>query len=435
MITVNDRTIELKNWLGTDQNPRRKPSTRKIYKIAFEKYAKFTGMTPRQMIQKMAREYKGERTEMGETANMIIDFQNYLLRKEELAEKTAQTCVGAIRGFYAKNRVKVEFDRGDLIIAHVKYERRYLSRQDVRKLLNSTNVPRNKAIIICLYQSGMDISTLLNLNYGDVGGSLRRNKRTMVTTIRKKTRQKYRTFFGKDAVNHLITYLETRKSLRSEDPLFTNEPNNTKRMRTTPTQRMMRTLVLRAGLISKAELEELPFNPLGTHSLRESFSKTAVGAGINQSLVDGMLGHKVGYGGAYSRLGDSQLEAIYAELEPKLSTSVDPRDEMDALRAIARREGIDLDKILHLRGLQAYATGMGSGGGFFPDFEDPAVARDILIEEIKRKNEPSTPSTEGKKVQKVIDETELEDYFMAGWEYLNSLNGNSGKCIIVKWVD
>ena len=427
MITVNDRTIELKNWLGTDQNPRRKPSTRKMYKIAFEKYAKFTTMTPRQMIQKMAREYKGERTEMGGTANMIIDFQNHLLRKEKLAEKTAQTCVGAIRGFYAKNRVKVEFDRGDLLIAHVKYERRYLSRQDVRKLLDSTNSPRNKAIIIALYQSGMDISTLLSLNYGDVGGKLRRNKRTMVWAIRKKTRQKYRTFFGKDSVNHLLTYLETRKSLRPEDPLFTNDSDSTTRMRTITAQRMMRTLTVRAGLLKKEELK--PFNPMGTHALRESFSKTATGSGLNQNVLDGMLGHKIAYNSAYSKLGDFELENLYAGFEAKLSTSIDPRDEMELLRALAQKEGINFDEVLRKKGLEAYQSGMGTGGGFFPNFEDPEVARDILFEELRKRE---TPTAEAKKVQKVILEGELEAFLEDGWLYVNSLNNGSHKCIITK---
>ena len=424
MITVNDRTIELKKWLGTDENPRRKTSTRKIYKIAFEKYAKFSKMTARQMIQKMAREYKGERTEMGGTANKIIDFQNHLLRKEKLAEKTAQTCVGAIRGFYAKNRVKVEFDRGDLLIAHVKYERRYLSRKDVRKLLDSTNIPRNKAIILCLYQSGMDISTLLNLNYGDVGGNLRRNRRIMITTIRKKTREKYRTFFGKDAVNHLITYIETKKRLSPNDPLFTNEPDSSTRMRTITAQRMMRTLVVRSGLITKEELKDLPFNPFGSHALRESFSKTAAGAGLNQNVIDGMLGHKVGYDSAYSKLSDFELENIYSGFEAKISTSSDPRDQMEVLREIAQKEGINLDDLLHKKGLEAFESGMGTGGGYFPNFEDPEVARDVLMEELRKREKP--------KVQKIVKEDELEGYLEDGWLYVSSLNNGSHKCIISK---
>ncbi len=326
MKKINWDEKALLRWIGTDERPRMARSRHK-YKTAFRHYAEFTRMTANTLINQMAMEYKGERTEMGETKGLILDFYHYLTvtRKTPLASKTAHAYIGAIRSFYSKNNVEVKFGKNEIPKPNVRYERRLLSRYDVLKLTQvAEKNSRNKAIIVCMYQSGMDVSTLLSLDVSHVQNQLRSGKkRILLRVVRQKTRVKYRTFFGRDATQYLRTYLETRGNLKAHDPLFVGRYND--RLKPLSVHKMLKILVVKAKLLTEAELK--PFNPMGSHALRESFSKTATGAGFNSNIIDGLLGHKLPYGGAYSRLSDSELERVYADLEPRISLSETQQDK------------------------------------------------------------------------------------------------------------
>ena len=88
--------------------------------------------------------------------------------------------------------------------------------------------------------------------------------------------------------------------------------------------------------------------------------------------------------------------------------------------------GIDLDKFIQDKAREFYEGGMGTGGGHFPNLDDPDVVAEFLRDEIKDrmglKHEIATDG--GRPVQKVIGEDDVVNCLNSGWRYVGFLNGN-----------
>jgi site-specific recombinase XerD len=98
----------------------------------------------------------------------------------------------------------------------------------VKILVDHARTPRDRAIILTLFQGGMDVSTLCSLKYGDVSEALKNNDYLLkLELFRRKTGTEYYTFLGKDAVESIKVYLSDMKSrgrrFRHDTPLFVKE--------------------------------------------------------------------------------------------------------------------------------------------------------------------------------------------------------------------
>ena len=87
--------------------------------------------------------------------------------------------------------------------------------RNIRKLVDVAKSTRDRAVILCMFQSGMDMTTLCSLNYGDMKDELEAGKIPLLFHAqRKKTHTNYRTLIGKDAIEALKIYLDERRSTR-----------------------------------------------------------------------------------------------------------------------------------------------------------------------------------------------------------------------------
>ena len=442
-IRINWNQPEIVNWIGTERRPLNK--SRDTYIRAFETYYEFTRLTPKQLIDEAEGQERLPTRQKGRIKRQLLGFRKWLLTdyvavrqrskpnpKKGISSKGATTYLNAIRGFYSANNFPIQFKRKEIPKAQAQTERKMLRIEDVKKLLAAAYTQRDKTMILAMYQSGMDISTLLSLNFAHVREGLSRERqRIMVKVVRGKTAFKYRTFFGKDAVIHLKNYLLERERLRLGDPLFVTEglEEKPRRLATGTVQTMFRRLVVRAGLVTEEELEYYPINPCGPHALRESFSKIATAIGLNKNLIDYLQGHETEYSGVYSQLPDEELEKAYADLEPSLTVSRAIASAMDKLREQARFWGIDFDRIIEretTRRMREMArTGAGTGGGMmYKPLTTFEGARDLLMAEIKRTLAPKTATNGGSPLQKVVMEDAVEGYLLKGWRYVGTLNGD-----------
>lgn len=85
--------------------------------------------------------------------------------------------------------------------------------EQVKALVDHARTPRDRAIILTLFQSGMDVSTLCSLKYGDVAEGLSKEEHPLkLKPHRPKTGVEYYTFLGKDAVAALKAYISDMKA-------------------------------------------------------------------------------------------------------------------------------------------------------------------------------------------------------------------------------
>jgi len=305
----------LKRWLG---NITRK-TTLKTYKSAFRRYVKFTGLTASQMIDEAITDQKRDPREREDVVKQrLISFYNWLVKEapkkrvvgkgknrevtKGLSSKIAHTYVNAIRSFYGTFNIFVQLKgKSRLPKPRVINKRMLLTNMDVKKLVNHARNLRDRAIILTLFQGGMDVSTLCSLKYKDVAEGLSKNEHPLkLELFREKTGTEYYTFLGRDAIEALNAYLNDLRSknikITPNTPLFLKLSNKTLKgegITTNLVQNMLREVAIKSGFVDE-NLNGQDFNPLSPHALRESFGSIMINKGVPDSIVDFWLGHVIG---------------------------------------------------------------------------------------------------------------------------------------------
>jgi integrase len=342
---VNWEDPALQRWLDTIM----KMGTKYNYRTAFRAYTAFTGMTASALVDEALEDAKRDPRERRDIVlKRLIQFYRWLKteypRKSRgkgpheivgkgISDKAAHMRVAAMRSFYATFGVTVRMKgRHSLPRPRVLNKRMKVSAQQVQVLVDHARTPRDRAIILTLFQGGMDISTLCSLKYGEVSKGLDGNDHPLKLDLyRPKTGVEYYTFLGRDAVKALKAYLSDMRSrgveFRHNTPLFLKERGKEGGLKTNLAQNMMRTVALNAGFIDNKNNGKA-FNPLGPHALRESFGSLMINSGVPDTIVDFWLGHSIGeMSEAYKSVQAESLQKMYLEREHLLNVSANQFDE------------------------------------------------------------------------------------------------------------
>ena len=346
----------LQRWLGSIT----RESTKAIYKTAFRLYHAYTGLTATQLIDEALEDAKRDPREKRDVVRQrLIGFYNWLRSEaprrksgsrrqvvgKGLGSKIAHTYVNGVRSFYATFDVFVKLKgRSALPRPRVENKRLKLTNMDVKRLLDHCSSPRDRALILTMFQSGMDVSTLCSLKYGDVADGLTRNEHPLKLNLyRLKSGTEYYTFLGRDAAEALKAYLNSLKArgiqLKPSDQLFLKESYKAKKAEALTTelvQKLMRELALKAGFVDK-NMNGKAFNPLSPHALRESFGSIMTGHGVPKTVVDFWLGHEIGeMAEAYQEAQYQDVKRMYLEREAYISVSVG--EDLTKIREVEQRE-------------------------------------------------------------------------------------------------
>jgi hypothetical protein len=196
-----------------------------------------------------------------------------------------------------------------------------------------------------MFQSGVDVSTLCNLKYGDVAEGLARNEYPLKLNLyRAKSGTEYYTFLGQDALEALKAYLADVKArgiqLSFHDPLFLKESNKAlakEGITDNLVQKMLREIAIKSGFVDE-HFNGKDFNPLSPHALRESFASIMINKGVPDTIVDFWLGHEIGeMAEAYKRGMAEDLKRMYLEREPFISISSGDTHFNTQLQALINR--------------------------------------------------------------------------------------------------
>lgn len=325
---------EVKRWLRN-----KKGGTRSIYLSAMGEYIEFTRLTPKKMIDEVDEDLKKPLRERGVVERRIRDFYQWLLTEYQrkgrgssevkpgegkgLASKTAATHCGAIMGFYREFNYKVNIKIGYEFKPTPVNRRFNISPSDVFKLVSHAKTLRDRAIILVMFQSGMDVSTLCSLTYGHVAKEVLENRiPALIDIVREKEKLSHITFLARDSVEALNAYLAERKrkegwvKLQADAPLFVKESwkrGKAESIEPRHIEAVLRTLAVEAGMVAKEEIEKNHWNPVRPHALRASFASQLRAMGVNEVDIDFMEGHKIPYQGAYYQREGERLRKTYAD--------------------------------------------------------------------------------------------------------------------------
>jgi len=233
-------------------------------------FTKYSGKSPNELIDVGSTDRKIEPREEPSSATpattkLVQDFINEVLSsgKRERA-RHVRTC---LTSFFKANGISLELER---IPRQPKKEEVILSKVQVYDMADYAGSLRNRAIILCMYQSGLGITALRNLDYGRIINQVE-NKgvpiRIRITSrINKKALQvPFFAFFGAEACDALRAYATERKrktrrmrekgadvrELTDNSPLFASEGKNVPfgdRMAVSSVWRVIKDAGERAGL-------------------------------------------------------------------------------------------------------------------------------------------------------------------------------------------
>lgn len=365
---VNWEDPALKRWLDGIT----KSGTRYGYKTAFKAYAFFTGITASALIDEaLADAKKDPRRRQDIVLTRLVKFYNWLkteypkmsrgkgehrIVEKGVSDKMAVYLVNAVRSFYATFDITIRMrGRHRLPEPKVQNRRMKVGAEQVKVLVDNARTPRDRAIILTLFQSGMDVSTLCSLTYGDLGDGLSKNESPLKLELhRPKTGTDYYTFLGKDAVDSLKAYINDARErgiqFRPAAPLFLKERGK-EPLETNLVQNMLKEVAHKSGLVD-GENNGKQFNPLGPHALRESFGSIMINSGVPDTIVDFWLGHEIGQTAeAYKGVQHESLKQMYSERERILSIS--PKENLEELRTQLESEVEE-----HSKHLQAMVNGL-----------------------------------------------------------------------------
>jgi len=330
---------KLKQYLDT-----KKYQTRIHYKRGFDllkKYMETQGLdfSPEGLISQEAQDLRKpveDREYPGVT--LINSFIKYL-EKEGRAPNSIHVIIAGIRDFFDYYGVPLQKKRLRAPKAKPRKINRkiIIGKEEVRILVDHCTSNRDKALILCLWQSGMSIGDLLNLNISDV---LDREPKTgnlddpplLLSVRRKKTGNDYHTCFGRDSCKAIKRYLDERKRkydcpLQYDDPLFIElrkDNGQYKRMTVSSADKVFMRITERSGIVSKERLEKADINPARPHSLRMGFASTLSYAGCNSTLIEYMMGHQSRYNGAYFDGNGKKVREEYMKHEKVLTIEKGP---------------------------------------------------------------------------------------------------------------
>ena len=220
------------------------------------------------------------------------DAKNYLSGLFDTKSKnTIMLAAAALRFFYS-NILKKEM--GDLRMP--KKEKRLpevLTKDEMKKLINSTDNTKSKLIVSFLYSSGLRVSELVNLKLDDINFSEK------IGWVRKGKGNKDRIFaLSEGLANDLKLYLEGRehKYLFSKDaPLTTRN-----------IQKIIKATAKRAGINKKVT----------PHTMRHSFATHLLENGTDIRMIQVLLGHSsLTTTSLYTHISSEQIKKVANPLD------------------------------------------------------------------------------------------------------------------------
>lgn len=256
--------------------------TRKVYSAGLSLFQQYYGKPLSAFLDEVEADLKLPRRERRRVArNALKGFVDYLAKLGK-SPKTIRAYVGAVQSFARYYDVNISTRYVGLPSSQPKSKKFPWTTQKVYEFVQLIRNPMVKTIAVCLFQSGISISDLLALTYGDIKYEFERGIVPLCfDLVRIKTDVPYMTFIGKWGFKTLSEYLKDKR-LTLNSPIFPGGES---------TKRLVEYHFKQAG--EKFYGEYQGRNPCGPHTLRAAFRTILGDAGADRDVVEFWMGHKL----------------------------------------------------------------------------------------------------------------------------------------------
>jgi len=296
-------------------------------------------------------------------------------RHEELLLKYFQTFKSRGTGVGAMSYIK-SFYRHNYMPLQCKIPRAWRvtsekvpTQGEIRRMMSVSSL-RDRAVIAFLAQSGVRVSTLCRLTYGDISVDLEAGKvpvhiKVMPFQAKGKRAEGYDTFIGPEAVDALSAYLDSRRRgtrhipgepIGPDAPLFRRQLNGDEEpvpISDESIEQLVTQAALRTGVI---EPKKKPgdWSQVRPHVLRKFYQTSLERSGIPHNWVKRLLGHQLSASeDPYSKPTIEDLRKAYERALPHLALSdatielTAQKETIDELRArLEKLEAIQVETLV-----------------------------------------------------------------------------------------
>ena len=404
----------IKRWLGGVHAYHTGSSeTRKNYLKWFKRFIDWLGKTPDQLIEERKQQLKSEdETVKRKAEETLQDFCNWLEQEKGLSRNTSKLYHDAVRSFYRYNYATLQV-RTPRRVAVKGVEPH--SHEEIRRLYDISGT-RDRAVLLCLAESGISRSDFVKLTYAHVKQDYEKESETIhISMVRGKEQINYSTFFGINATKALKAYIEMRK--RKGEKISDNSPLFPSKKTSDFLSPISLNLIFKR-LTRKSGIQSSP------HRLRKFFESN-LATKVPSLLVKHWMGHSLGVEKHYFKPSIEEQRKAYLEGYEKidvLGTTKKPSEEsielqlasmITQMRGKPESEKRDMLanflKLLTPKTREAVQTKMKSYG------------IDVILA-------PPEKQEKEEDCQKVIEESQLEEYLAKGYRFVSVLP--SGKVVV-----
>lgn len=213
----------------------------------------------------------------------LADFRD--MNAGQYATKTVNLYSTAVTSFFDRHGKDVRVKR---IRQYVSKSYKTFTQSEIRQLVKYADI-RTKAIIHCAYSSGARISSILGLKVGRIDLKADPPVELKFYSTETKYNVAYTTFLSKEAIEAVDLYLRDRSSRKDEtitpeSMLFVTKYGGT--LTANAAGQQLHTVMDKAGVTYDKEHERV-----GNHCFRNAFQRNLQRAGVNQAIIELMMGH------------------------------------------------------------------------------------------------------------------------------------------------
>ncbi|WP_309492753.1 site-specific integrase [Candidatus Hecatella orcuttiae] len=413
---------QVRNWIDNY----RSKETREAYMRCLETVVKETGLSPGRLVKLPVD--RARHAVMGVVRKLVQDGKLTMAKQIQIA----------LKGFFEANDKELKFKRAEQVkrVSKKVHAQITPTQEEIYRMVDALPEKRNKAIILCLFQSGVRVGCLCRWTYGLVKDQL--YPEIKVPTVLKITNEidtklsgyglpYYYTFLQAEAAQALRDYLDERKAkegeLKPEDPVFA--PLTSKATKEGIDEVRVLEVVKRAA-------KSIGLDPRGvwTHTLRKSFRKVLYAANIEDDMAEALMGHKL-RGSKESYFDKKDLREIAANYMRANFSRATVQVTEEAWKEIRRQQlrrdmkelyGVDLEELLRPK-----IAKMKRPLTIDEELETlESKVRELWGMKLAKKQEPNGSGLE----HRIVREVELVDLLNQGWEMVKELR--DGRILVRK---